>query len=247
MIDLRLGDCLEILPSIEANSIDLVLTDIPYNEANRESNGLRLLDKGIADDSPIDIEAFLKEATRVCRGSFYVFCGFQQVSLIDSFFRRQGISERCLVWEKTNPSPMNGESIWLSGIELCVYGKKARATFNGHCVNSVIRCPAGSSKIHPTEKPLPLFEKLMLMSSDEGDTVLDPFMGSGTTAIACMGNGLSKGRRFIGIEKDPEYFAVAEKRIRQREDEIRNSLFYEEPVVIKAAEESMNLFSEVAA
>ena len=81
-ITLLHGDCLEILPLFPENSVDLVLTDPPYNEVNRESHGLRNLDKGGADSLPANIDSLLPYMITICAGSFYVFCGSEQVSPI---------------------------------------------------------------------------------------------------------------------------------------------------------------------
>ncbi len=203
------GDCLEVLPTLAVNSVDAVVTDIPYNEANRQSHGLRNLDKGLADIATFDLSPFLSTIDQNCSGSIYIFCGFQQLSEIDSFFRNNGYSRRCLVWEKTNPSPMNGKVIWLSGVELCVYGKKPGATYTGFCRNTVLRFPCGRNKEHPTEKPVALITDLILTSTVPDDIVLDPCMGSGTTGVACV----KTGRKFIGIEIDETYFKIAQERI----------------------------------
>jgi len=204
-------DCLEGMKRISDNSVDCILTDIPYGEVNRSSNGLRKLDKSHADIVLFDIERLCKEFTRISKGSIYVFCGIEQVSDIRKTFVQQGLSTRIIVWEKTNPSPMNGDKIWLSGIELCVYGKKPRATYNGFGRNSVIRYSSGESKIHPTQKPVNLFGDLILTSSNEGDTIFDPFMGSGTTGIAAI----RTNRKFIGFELSKQYFDIATKRIKE--------------------------------
>lgn len=209
-------DCLEGIKLIPDKSIDLILTDIPYNEANRDSNGLRNLDKENADVLTFDLDKFLKECDRVCKGSFYIFCGFQQLSEIDKYFREHKISRRCIVWEKTNPSPMNAKTIWLSGIEVCVYGKKPKAPFNSFYRNTVLKYPSGRSKQHPTEKPLKLFEELLQISSNEGDVILDPCMGSGTTAVASVKNK----RNFIGFEIDSHYTQIANMRL----DSVYNEL-----------------------
>lgn len=208
-IDLRLGDCLEVMGTLVPASVDLVLTDIPYGEVNRKDGGLRKLDKGAADILTFELAPFLSELDRVCSGSAYVFCGIEQVSDIRAQFVRMGWTTRLGIWEKTNPSPMNGQHLWLSGVECCVFARKKGATFNAHCKNSVWRFPNGSSKVHPTQKPLALFQYLLETSSAEGQTVFDPCMGSGTTGVAAA----RTGRRFIGIERDPGYFAIATKRI----------------------------------
>jgi site-specific DNA-methyltransferase (adenine-specific) len=204
------GDCLELLPTLADGSVDLVLTDIPYGEVNRQSGGLRSLDKGVADTfDNANLEFLVEEFGRVVTNSVYIFCGTQQISSLAAGFTSRGMTVRVGAWNKTNPSPMNGSRLWVSGLEFCVYARKANAVHNEHCQKALWDAPSGRSKIHPTQKPLQLFERLVRASSDEGHTVFDPFMGSGTTGVACV----NTGRKFIGIERDPEYFAIAQKRI----------------------------------
>jgi len=211
MTDIRLlhGDCLQIMKTFTDGEFDAIITDVPYGEANRNSNGLRNLDKGKADVTTFKLLDFLKTIDRICSGSFYIFCGFQQISEIDNYFRNHDISRRCIVWEKTNPSPMNGKSIWLSGIELCAYGKKSGAVFNGFCRNTVLRHPCGRNKLHPTQKDLNMIKDLIQVSTNKGDIVLDPCMGSGTTMEACY----KTGRRGVGIEIDKGSYDIACKRV----------------------------------
>ena len=212
----KIGDCLELLPTIEDKSIDMILTDIPYGEVNRESNGLRNLDKGIADDVGFDINVLLKEFTRVCNGSIYVFCGTEQVSHIRHTFVDCGLSTRLIIWEKKNPSPMNGEHIWLSGIECCVYGKFPNAVFNEHCQNTVMQYNIVHDQVHPTEKPLKMFERLILASSNKDDMILDCFLGSGTTLEASM----NTERNCIGFELSNEWEEHYKKRLRLNEHKL---------------------------
>ena len=121
-----LGDCLELMKDIPDKSIDCVLTDIPYNECNRAGNGLRNLDKSKADIGDFDLEELTSLLCNKTKGSIYMFCGINQVSEIRKTMTAKGLSTRVIVWEKTNPSPMNGDVIWLSGVELCVFGKKKK-------------------------------------------------------------------------------------------------------------------------
>lgn len=210
MIDCILNnDCMVTLPTLVTDSVQLVLTDIPYGEVNRPSNGLRNLMKGDADIKTFELSPFLAECLRVCSGSFYIFCGTEQVSEIRHTLCFAGLTTRLGIWEKSNPSPMNGQHNWLSGIECCVYGKKRGATFNEHCKNSVWKYPCVHRKRHPTEKPLALCEYLIAASSNPGDVVLDPCLGSGTVAVAAQ----KLGRHYIGIELNPDYCRIAEERI----------------------------------
>lgn len=203
------GDCLDVMRGMPDASVDLVLTDIPYGEVNRDSSGLRVLDKGAADVLTFDLGDFVSECVRLCRGTFYVFCGIEQVSPLARLFTDHGMTIRSGIWRKINPSPMNGEYLWLSGIEHCIFARRSGASFNERCKSAVWDAPIGSSKRHPTEKPLSLFTRLLLASSNTGDVVLDPCMGSGTTGEACARHG----RRFIGVERDASYVEMARRRI----------------------------------
>ena len=197
------------MSKLSDKSIDLTVTDIPYGEVNRKSAGLRNLDKGKADIVTFNLSELVDELCRLTKGSIYIFCGTEQVSEIRKRMVENKMSTRLCIWEKTNPSPMNGDKIWLSGIECCVFGRFPKATFNEHCKNTVFRYPCGRNKIHPTQKPEELIERLVLASSNIGDLVLDPFSGSGTTAVVCK----KTNRNFIGFELDKEYYDKAVDRI----------------------------------
>ena len=204
------GECLEEMKKISDNTFDLLLTDIPYGGVNRKSNGLRNLDKGDADVLDVSLEDITRQMIRITKGSGYIFCGWEQISEIISILRELKISNRLCCWRKTNPSPMNGQVIWLSGAEYCVYFKKPNAVFNEHCKNVVWDFPCGRGKVHPTEKPLKLFEYLLKASSNENQSVIDPFAGSGTTGVACKLNH----RNYTLIERNPEYIKLINERLK---------------------------------
>lgn len=206
-------NALELLGEIDNNYVDLLLTDIPYNEVNRKSAGLRNLNKGDADVLDIPLDILISEMVRITKGSGYIFCGFQQISKIVEIIKRTTPSVRLLVWEKSNPSPMNGTKIWLSSIEPIVYFKKPNATFNEHCKGAVLRFPTERGKLHPTQKSLKLFQYIVKTSSKEGDIVCDPFIGSGTTGVAA----LTLNRSYIGGDLNPEYCKIANERINSLE------------------------------
>ena len=214
MYKLYNGDCLEVMDKLieEGIKVDMVLTDIPYGEVNRaKESGLRKLKKGNADVETFELSELLPRIENICNGSIYIFCGIEQVSEIRKFFREKDMLTRLCIWEKNNPSPINCQHHWMSSIECCVYAKKKGATFNEHYKSCVWRNPVGRSKIHPTEKPLKLFTYLVETSSNEGDTILDCCLGSGTTGVACV----NTNRKFIGIELDNNYFNIASKRIEE--------------------------------
>lgn len=211
MIDLRCGDCLEIMKDITKQR--LLLTDIPYEEVNRKDNGLRNLNKGKADIKTFEIRDFLN-AIYEKADIFIIFCGQNQLSEIFNYFNDKQKDKkgtvRQLVWCKTNPSPMNGEYLYLSGIENAVwFKKKGTGKINCKCKKNYFIHPSGSSKYHPTEKNHKLLEELILDNTNENDTVIDCCMGSGSTGIVAK----RLNRNFIGIEIDDGYFNIAKERI----------------------------------
>lgn len=148
------GNCMELMKKMPMAR--LLLTDIPYEEVNRDSNGLRNLNKENADIKTFEILDFLNciyDKAEI----FVIFCGQNQLSEIFNFFNNKQKSGkgtvRQLVWAKTNPSPMNGEYVYLSGTENAIwFKKKGTGKLNCRCRTNVFSFPCGSSKYHPTEK-----------------------------------------------------------------------------------------------
>ena len=208
-------DCVSFMQDMPDNSVDFVLTDIPYDAVNRPSNGLRILDKENADIITFDLSEFCDQVWRVVRNPVCIFLGKEQFSPVFDFFAKKPGTTRCVVWDKTNPSPMNGQYVYLSGVELAVWHKKRGGkVFNAHCKNSVFRHPNGRRKYHPTEKNSNLFTELLLDNTNEGDIVFDPCIGSGTTALCAIRNN----RQFLGCELSKEYFDIANQRIKELTD-----------------------------
>lgn len=209
------GDCMEVMKVMGDNSVDLVCTDLPYGELGSRTNG-GIKDRHyddersmIADTVDFDMTLMLEEAWRVCRGSFYFFCGIGQISAIHNFFRSKGCTTRLIVWEKTNPVPTNGQWTWLFGIEPCVFAKKAGAVYNGNCRNTVLRYPIAAPTFHATPKNENLMRDLVETSTVKGDIVLDMFAGGMTTGVACV-----RGRRrYVMVERDADYYREGVKRL----------------------------------
>lgn len=204
---------MDYMKSMSDNCVHLTLTDIPYGVVNRDSNGLRNLNKEGADVMTFELQDFLSEVYRVTSGTIIIFCSKEQISEIYKFFdekqKKKLGTVRHLVWEKTNPSPMNGQYIYLSGIENAVWFKKKGATFNAHCKNPVFRYACGRSKLHPTEKNHDLLKELILDNSNEGDIVFDPCAGSGSHLLVAKENS----RQWLGVELNREYFNIASERV----------------------------------
>lgn len=206
-------DCMEFMKHVDDDSFDLTLTDIPYGVVNRESNGLRSLDKQDADRVTFELAVFLPDIYRVTKSTVIIFCGREQLSEVYRFFAGKQAeghgTVRQLVWQKSNPSPMNGQFVYLSGIENAVWFKKRGGTFNARCKNTVFRYPRGRSRVHPTEKNHELLRELILDNSNEGDLVFDPCCGSGAHLL--VANQL--GRLYVGCETDDVWYDTAKRRL----------------------------------
>lgn len=211
------GDCLEQMPKLleRGVTVDAIVTDPPYNAINRETKGLRQIDKGEADTLPVDIPLLAGLFARLSHGSIYVWCSDDQFSPWTLAFKGIGLTTRICSWLKSNPSPMNGERLWLSATELCVFARKPNATFNRHCARPSWEGPTELSGLHPCEKPVWLMREIVTASTNPGDTILDPFAGSFTTGVAA----LAEGRNFIGIEQSEDYCRVGEARLKRASGE----------------------------
>jgi len=209
------GDCMILMKNIPDNFINLTLTDIPYDMVNRKDNGLRNLNKENADILTFNLKYFLDDVYQKTKGTIIIFCGVNQVSEIYNFFAEKQKKHlgtvRQLIWKKTNPSPMNGQHIYLSGIENAIWFKKRGATFNAHCKNVVFEKPCGRSKLHPTEKNHGLLKELIMDNSNKGDIIFDPCCGSGSHCLIAK----DMGRKYLGIELVDDYFEIAERRLCQ--------------------------------
>ena len=203
---LYLGDCMEILPTL--GKVDAVITDVPY-EISQESNGLRRLDYGQWDGVGATEVALAALSLLSETPSIIAWCGWRQLAAIAAVL--PGRSERALTWAKPNPTVLNGQSLFLPSTEHAFYGKLPAAWFSGGGLKSYWIGLPPAAREHPTQKPNWLMEACVQATVPSAKTCIDPFMGSGTTGVACM----KLGRAFVGIEREPKYFDIACQRIEQ--------------------------------
>lgn len=230
------GDCLQVLPSLPAGSVDLVFADLPYGvTANRW-------------DTMIPFEPLWLELLRVAKlnAAFVFTATFEFAVALRNSQKRLNVCD--IIWRKKQISGfLNANRQPLRAHEFILVFSRAQPTYNsqktyGHphikrtrktvtgnygthaavvvgdgddsrhptSVITIDRDDMRGKNGHPTQKPVALLEWLVRTYSNPGDTVLDPTMGSGTTGVAC----LNTGRRFVGIEKDAGYFACAQNRIK---------------------------------
>lgn len=220
MSDLRLGDCLEVMQTIPDKSVDLCLTDPPYNIArnnNFSTMGRAGIDFGEWDKG-FDLFSYIDQVSRILKkdGSFVVFNAWRNLGAIADYAETQGFETKDMVrLEKSNPMPRNRDRRYITDYECAIWFVKKGAKWTFNRQDGKYQRPkfvaSIESGLHPTQKNLNLMENLLKIHSNQGDMVIDPFMGSGTTGVACK----NLGRKFIGIEQDANYFEIAKKRINE--------------------------------
>jgi site-specific DNA-methyltransferase (adenine-specific) len=211
---LYLGDCYTILPGLPP--VDVVVTDPPYTEKTHAGARGRGATTGgehilVSFESmpPQVFVALVRALIDKARRWVVATCDLRQYAHAED----EGLPTiRCGAWVKNDPAPQFSGDRPASGWEaIGIFHREGKKRWNGGGKPAVWRTNIEkNSNEHPTQKPLTLVAELVSAFSDPGETVLDPFMGSGTTGVACA----NLGRKFIGIEKDPAYFGIACARIR---------------------------------
>lgn len=249
--ELILGDSLKIIKTFEDNSIDLIFADPPYflsNDGISCSNGKMVsVNKGDWDkyNGKKEMDEFntliLKEFKRIIKptGSIWVSGTYHNIFSLGSIMQELELKIlNNIIWEKNNPAPNLSCRMFTHSTESILWARKnekakhfynyelMKEENNGKQMKDVWRFPTtpkSEKKFgkHPTQKPLSLLRRIVKASSKEGDIILDPFMGSGTTGVAAI----EKNRRFIGIELEEEYFLIAKKRIEETSTNIQQTLF----------------------
>ena len=224
-------DALAGLRRIASDSVDLVVTDPPYNIAGPDRVTMKsgkpmstLAAWGRWDsfhpfDYDVLIMGVISECYRILKpgAALYMFTAREQ----NGYFVRKAVARgfiyrNQLVMAKKNPLPSLSKSNWRSAFELCMYLTKGKpGVFNflsqAECKNVFHYANSRRETKHPTEKPLDFIKLLVRASSNEGDLVVDPFMGSGTTAVAAK----ALGRRYLGFDTDSSYVRMARERLKR--------------------------------
>ena len=236
-VTLYCGDCLEILPTLAPGSVDAVVTDPPYSSETH--SGAR----SIVPTGKASMRGFAETASRATvdflamteEGAASLFVRLVEVSrrwvvaTVDWHHLRAietALGDRFIragVWVKTDSAPQfTGDRPGTGWESIAIAHRTGKKQWNGGgtCATWVTRQNRHGE--HPTQKPLWLIEDFVEKFSNTDETILDPFMGSGTTGVACV----RLGRKFIGIELEPKYFAIAKRRIR---DELKRVAFLEPP------------------
>ena len=227
MINLLKGDCLELLKTLENESVNALITDPPYNIA-RDNNFTSMGRAGIdfGDwDKDFDLTSWISVAVDKVKkgGNVIIFSDWKSITpIIEELEKNKCDIKDMIRIEKSNPMPRNRDRRFITDYEIAIWAVKkgAKWTFNRQLETYErplikTKVTPKSEKIekgHPTQKNIETMEWLIERLTNEGDIVLDPFMGSGTTGVACQ----NLNRDFIGCELSDEYFEMAQKRLQYR-------------------------------
>jgi len=201
VIELHLGDCLKVLPTLDTSGVGAVITDPPYGIGINKSPRLSL-SRGFDGDT--------WDKARLVEHVGYLVEEYPSVSMVvwggNYYADILPPSRGWLIWDKLNDGRDFGEAelAWTNADRVIRRYKKFPIKMDG-------------GKVHPTQKPIELMKWCIELSTKLGDIVLDPFMGIGSTGVACV----MTGRSFIGIELQENYFSIAQKRIRQAQLQMR--------------------------
>ena len=218
------GDCMEVMKDIPDESVDAIITDPPYNisrDNNFHTMGRAGIDFGEWDKG-FDLTKWIGVAQPVLKkgGNIVIFNDWKNLSYIVESLESNGFIVKDLIrWKKTNAMPRNRDRRFITDYEVAIWAVKKGGKWTFNRLSDTYEIPeitGGLTPIseklnggHTTQKPVYLMRWLIERLTNDKDVILDPFMGSGTTGVAC----LYTSRSFIGIELGAEYFEIAKKRM----------------------------------
>lgn len=215
-------DCFLAIREIESNSIDLIVTDPPYgiNLSKGYKSGSEELVKG--DDGftiMVFVDELMQEFSRILKpnSAMYVFTRFDVYPYWWLKMKNYFETKNQIIWSKGGGGVGDLQGNYIHNYESIIYATNGKHKLRNKREGSVWQIPKCKLEFHETEKPVELIEKIIVKSSDEGMVVFDPFMGSGTTGIACK----NLNRSFVGIEMIETNFITAKSRIENHRPQIR--------------------------
>ncbi len=229
------GDARKLISDIPNNSIDLILTDPPYNLSSYSTGNIKLswrtdINNDLAEWDKLEFNPneWVDEFKRVLKptGNLFAFTSYNLLGKWHEAFDPEFDTFQFMVWHKTNPAPKIFKAGFLNSCELiiCAWNKGHVWNFiSQKKMHNFIETPIcmGNERVknpkHPTQKPVRVLKHIIKIASNENDIILDPFMGVGSTGVAA----LELNRRFIGFEVEDRYFRVTEKRLNR----FRQNLF----------------------
>lgn len=213
-------DCLEGMKQIDDESIDLIVTDPPYlinyKTGRRQDKDHKFCSVIQNDDNPELISNYIKECYRIMKNNtaMYMFCNSDKVDFFKQELEKYFTIKNLIIWVKDNHTAGDLEAQFGKQYEMIFLVNKGRKLFNGERITDVwqYRRVSSENQLHQNQKPLTIIKRAIEKHSNKGNIIFDGFMGSATTAIACI----DLKRNYIGFEIDKQEFDTAQKRIADR-------------------------------
>ena len=220
-------DCLVGMKRISGGSVDLIVTDPPYLiNYSRHVKGHRFENKILNDNNPELISKYIKECYRILKNNsaMYMFTSHKTVDFFKQELENTGFNvKNMIIWDKQRQGMGDTSTVFGFQYELIFFVSKGQPKIRGKRLSDIWSFPkvVGRNQVHQNQKPIELIERCVTKHSNEGDVVFDGFMGSGTTAIACI----NTNRNYIGFELDEEYYETSIKRINNHVEDKQIDLF----------------------
>jgi DNA modification methylase len=213
--NLHLGDCVEVLKTLDSNSVDCVVMDPPYAISYKDTR--ESFNPEFEDDPEVILpmlkECF-KELKRVCKTNAHIYCFFGMSEYINFYNLLndefgENVERIPLIWAKNNHTMCDFNTKYALKYEPIFFISNKERKLNYPVSPDVLQFSIPTNKLHKTQKPIDLCEYLIKNSTVEGEVVLDPFMGSGTSCLAAK----NIKRQYIGIEKSEDIYNIAKERL----------------------------------
>lgn len=234
MFEVTLGDSKDHIRTLPDRSVDVILCDPPYNLGSYSTGDIKMswrkdFNNDIAewDEGVFDPADWHEEFIRVLKptGNLLIFTSYNLLGVWHQLLDPRFDTFQFMVWHKTNPPVKLYKAGFLNSCELIVVCWNKKHTWNFGRQNEMHNflespiCQGNERLGHPTQKPVSILKKLLVMSSNPGDVIYDPFMGTGSVGEAA----LLLDRQFIGVEQEPRWYEKARKRLEHVD--IQQSLF----------------------
>lgn len=250
------GNSKDIIKRIPDNSIDFILTDPPYNIGKHSTGNIPLpgrsaMNNDVADWDWIEFrpEEWVDDFIRILKptGNLFIFTTYNQIGKWYDCLDKRFDTTNFMIWHKTNPAPKVFKAGFLNSCEMIYTCWNKKHTWNfisqkemHNFIESPIcmRPERLSNPKHPAQKPVSILRKMITIASNKDDIVFDPFMGVGSTGVACM----QEGRKFIGVEIDHAYYEAAKARVNEEFLNSSNLFDYNENMMCEPSTEELSIW-----
>ena len=211
------GDCLEVMDELIKQNVkvDAIITDPPYGMNFKSNHRKEKYEKIHNDDDLSFLDGYFQRCDKLLKDNthIYCFCSWHHIDKFKIAFEKYFTLKNIIVWEKNNTSMGDLKGSYAPKHEFILFGHKGRRLRNGKRLPDVIQAKRTGNKLHPTQKPVDLLEIFIKQSTDRNEVILDSFMGSGSTGVACMNTNRKLAKELQRIIDEDEFIDDSGNRI----------------------------------